>query len=202
MWRQRSIGQDHWSRPVLWPVIQKCHRSSEEKKKEKSSRKINRFPLCGWAVSLACQWSCYCSGTRATRASLWRCSHEENMLTGCRNTLEHTFALQGAVRGAILQGHRVLLWWGFEMGGVGGCPSQPCSTVWLSSSLAQMLLSSHKLFTSGYTKENSCTDCGWRVSHKPAALPAPPLQRPGAPACPPKAPLGWLQQLWSPKKLH
>lgn len=87
-------------------------------------------------------------------------------------------------------------------GGVGGCPSQPCSTVWLSSSLAQMLLSSHKLFTSGYTKENSCTDCGWRVSHKPAALPAPPLQRPGAPACPPKAPLGWLQQLWSPKKLH
>lgn len=39
---------------------------------------------------------------------------------------------------------------------VGGeIPSQPPSTVWLSSSLPQTLLSFHKLFTSGYTKGNS-----------------------------------------------
>lgn len=168
-----------------------------EKKKEKSSRKINRFPLCGWAVSLACQWSCYCRGTRATRASLRRCWHEENMLTGCRNTLEHTFALQAAVRGAILQGHRVLLWWGVwdvEGGVAASQPAiQPCSTVWLSSSRAQMLLSSHKLFTSGYTKENSCTDCGWRVSHKPAP---PPLCR--GPRLPTQSPS--LQQPYSQQK--
>lgn len=41
-------------------------------------------------------------------------------------------------------------------GGWGGrSPSQPSSTVWLSRSLAQMLLSLYKLFTSGYTKGNS-----------------------------------------------
>lgn len=40
----------------------------EGKKWMRKERKINRFPLSGWAVSLACQRSCYSGGTRATWA--------------------------------------------------------------------------------------------------------------------------------------
>lgn len=94
--------------------------------------------------------------------TLNRCWQEENMLTGTRNKLEHRFALQVAVQRGIVQGHHAardrgegLRMVGIGVGWGGRSPSQPSSTVWLSRSLAQMLLSLYKLFTSGYTKGNS-----------------------------------------------
>lgn len=54
-----------------------------EKKQGKKSRKINRFPLSGWAVSLACQWSCYNGGTRVTQA------HTQSLLTRGKHADRH-----------------------------------------------------------------------------------------------------------------
>lgn len=58
------------------------------------------------------------------RPALNRCWQEENMLTGTGNKLEHRFALQAAVRGGIVQGHRAArgkLSWGGVEGLRGGC---------------------------------------------------------------------------------
>lgn len=60
----------------------------QEKKERLWKKKINRFPLSGWAVSLTCQWPRYTPGT------LDRHWQEESMLTVRRNKSEHRFALQ------------------------------------------------------------------------------------------------------------
>ncbi len=81
---------------------------------------------------------------------------EENMLTATRNKSEHRFALQALVRGGGVRGHQTArgqaraergaqysgLWPGFH------------PLVWMPHSPSQTLLSSHQLFTSGYTKGN------------------------------------------------
>ncbi len=126
----------------------------QEKKEEKSIGFHYLVGQCHWPVNdpvtaVVQGWH---------RPTLNRCWQEENMLTGTGNKLEHRFALQAAVRGGIVQGHHVArgeLSWGGGVEKRGGIPSQPPSTVWLSSSPPQTLLSFHKLFTSGYTKGNS-----------------------------------------------
>ncbi len=49
-----------------------CEKRQEKRERGKreceNKKKINRFPLSGWAVSLACQWSRYSPGTRVRRA--------------------------------------------------------------------------------------------------------------------------------------
>ncbi len=81
---------------------------------------------------------------------------EENMLTATRNKSEHRFALQALVRGGGVRGHQTArgqaraergaqysgLWPGFH------------PLVWMPHSPSQTLLSSHQLFTSGFTKGN------------------------------------------------
>lgn len=46
----------------------KKDRKRERGKRECENKKINRFPLSGWAVSLACQWSRYSPSTRVRQA--------------------------------------------------------------------------------------------------------------------------------------
>lgn len=53
------------------------------KKCMRKGRKINRFPLSSWAVSLACQRSCYSGGTRATWA------HTQSLLTRGKHADRH-----------------------------------------------------------------------------------------------------------------
>lgn len=138
-------------------------------KRKKRRRKINRFPLSGWAVSLACQWSCYSGGTRVTRA------HTQSLLTRGKHADRHREQVGTQICTSSSRPRRYRArpprGRGGELG-LGGCvgvdmwgwgcwggrrviPSQPPSTVWLSSSQPQMLLSSYKLFTPGYTKGNS-----------------------------------------------
>lgn len=120
-------------------------------------------------MSLACQWSCYSGGTRVTRA------HTQSLLTRGKHADRHREQVGTQICTSSSRPRRYRArpprGRGGELG-LGGCvgvdrwgwwcwggrrviPSQPPSTVWLSSSQPQMLLSSYKLFTPGYTKGNS-----------------------------------------------
>ncbi len=64
------------------PLWKKTGKEREERESVRTKKKINRFPLSGWAVSLACQWSRYSPGTRVRRApsqsSLTRGKHADS----------------------------------------------------------------------------------------------------------------------------
>lgn len=136
----------------------------ERKRKSEAVKKINRFPLSGWAVSLACQWS------RHTPGALDRHWQEESMLTVRRNKSEHRFALQERKGPSYTEGpcsggteeHGVRRQWALDQGffrvgarmwsGFHTLP--PYSAVWLSYFSPLTLLSLHQLFTFGSTKGN------------------------------------------------
>lgn len=138
----------------------------DRKRKTEAVKKINRFPLSGWAVSLACQWSRYTPGAPDRH---WQ---EESMLTVRRNKSEHRFALQECEGPSYAEGpcsggteeHGMRRQWALDQGffgvGQGGRmwsgfhTLPPSSAVWLSYFSPLTLLSLHQLFTFGFTKGN------------------------------------------------
>lgn len=158
-------------------VKERCGGGSRRRRR----RKINRFLLSGWAVSLACQWSCYSGGTRGdtgptldlllTRGkTCWQAPG-----TSWNTDLHFKRPSEEASRKATARrGGPARLGWGAYRGWVcvcvrgswwvGGGDSQPASSL-----LSDCLALYHKCFYPpiNYSplvtpkEKSACTDCGW-----------------------------------------
>lgn len=162
--------RDQWPRPCcqlcscfcFWSFLKYksphylCTKKKHRGREEVWEQKINRFPLSGWAVSLVCQWSRYSPSTRVRRAPsqspLTRGKHADSNQEQVRTQICTSSARPrgwcegppngegpGLGRGGPWEKG---LWPGFH------------PLVWMSRSPSLTLLSSHQLFTFGYTKGN------------------------------------------------
>lgn len=82
LWQQRTRGQDHWSWPVLWPVIQKCHRPAVWGKKKKAEKSIGFHYVVG-----QCHWPVNDPVTGAVQG--WRWAHTQSLLTRGKHADSH-----------------------------------------------------------------------------------------------------------------
>lgn len=176
-WQERLGDQDQWPSPRRCrPCPCFCFRSflkckslhflcekEREEKRECENKKINRFPLSGWAVSLACQWSRYSPGTRVRRAPsqspLTRGKHADSNQEQVRTQICTSSARpRGRCEGATKRRRARLRLIGGHGRGGSGRVFTPCLNVSLPLTNAFILPSIIYLWI--HQRKPRCTDCG------------------------------------------